>query len=66
MGLGWGCVLGPSMAAALEALPQALAGTALGVPTTLHNIGGALGLAIGTEVFRLAAQDGGFAAATSW
>ena len=62
MGLGWGCVLGPSMAAALAALPQALAGTALGVATTLHNIGGALGLAIGTAVFRLAAQDGGFVA----
>lgn len=61
-GLGWGCVLGPSMAAALAALPQALAGTALGAATTLHNIGGALGLAIGTEVFRLAAQDGGFVA----
>lgn len=41
MGLGWGCVLGPSMKAALAALPPALAGTALGMATTLHNLGGA-------------------------
>lgn len=62
MGLGWGCVLGPSMTAALTALPQALAGTALGMATTLHNVGGALGLAIGTVLYRLAAQGGGFIA----
>ncbi|MEG1771160.1 MAG: MFS transporter, partial [Comamonas sp.] len=62
MGLGWGCVLGPSMTAALTALPQSLAGTALGMATTLHNVGGALGLAIGTVLYRLAAQGGGFIA----
>lgn len=62
MGLGWGCVLGPSMTAALAALPPALAGTALGMATTLHNVGGALGLAIGTVAYRLAAQQGGFLA----
>jgi len=62
MGLGWGCVLGPSMTAALTALPQALAGTALGMATTLHNVGGALGLAIGTVLYRFAAQGGGFIA----
>lgn len=62
MGLGWGCVLGPSMTAALTALPQSLAGTALGMATTLHNVGGALGLALGTVLYRLAAQGGGFIA----
>lgn len=62
MGLGWGCVLGPSMTAALTALPPALAGTALGMASTLHNVGGALGLAIGTVLYRFAAQAGGFVA----
>jgi len=62
MGLGWGCVLGPSMTASLAALPQALAGTALGMATTLHNVGAALGLAIGSVLFHHAAQGRGFIA----
>lgn len=60
MGIGWGCVLGPSMTAALSALPKALAGTALGMATTAHNLGGAMGLATATVLFRFAAaRDGG-------
>lgn len=66
MGLGWGCVLGPSMTAALKALPPAMAGTALGMATTLHNLGGALGLATGTVLYRFAAQGVGFVAGYQW
>lgn len=66
MGLGWGCVLGPSMTSALTALPPAMAGTALGMATTLHNLGGALGLAIGTVLYRFAAQGRGFVAGYQW
>ncbi|WP_205170057.1 MFS transporter, partial [Burkholderia sp. LMG 13014] len=59
MGIGWGCVLGPSMTAALSALPENLAGTALGMATTVHNVGGSVGLAAATVLYRLAAEHGG-------
>ncbi|MCQ4321549.1 MFS transporter [Stutzerimonas stutzeri] len=63
MGIGWGCVLGPSMTAAMAALPESLAGTALGMATTVHNVGGAVGLAIATVLFRFAvARGNGFVA----
>ncbi|CAB3756541.1 MULTISPECIES: DHA2 family efflux MFS transporter permease subunit [Burkholderia] len=59
MGFGWGCILGPSMAAALAAVPEALAGTALGLATTVHNIGGSVGLAAATALYRFSAARGG-------
>ncbi|CAM4070278.1 DHA2 family efflux MFS transporter permease subunit [Kerstersia similis] len=51
LGIGWACLLGPSMNAALAALPGHLAGTALGMAATLHNLGGALGLALATALY---------------
>lgn len=59
MGIGWGCVLGPSMTAALSAVPAAQAGAALGLATTVHNVGGAAGLAAATLLARLATAHGG-------
>ncbi|MFD7668596.1 MFS transporter [Streptomyces sp. NPDC059788] len=56
MGIGWALVLGPATVAALSAVPGHLAGTAVGASWTCHNLGGALGLAAGMEVYRLAAQ----------
>lgn len=61
MGFGWGCVLGPSLTAALAAVPEALAGTALGMATMVHNVGGSMGLAAATVLYRFSATpDGGF------
>ncbi len=57
MGVGWALVLGPATVAALSAVPGHLAGTAVGASWTCHNLGGALGLAAGMEVYRLAARD---------
>lgn len=57
MGLGWGCILGPSTVAALSAVAPRLGGTAIGVSWTLHNVGGALGLVLATLVYRLAADN---------
>lgn len=51
MGVGWGSVLGPSITAALSALPRDLSGMALGMATTLHNLGGAVGLALATALY---------------
>ncbi|MFI6415415.1 MFS transporter [Streptomyces sp. NPDC050585] len=56
MGVGWALVLGPATVVALSAVPGHLAGTAVGASWTCHNLGGALGLAVGTEVYRLAAH----------
>ncbi|GGQ09834.1 MFS transporter [Streptomyces roseolilacinus] len=57
MGVGWALVLGPATVAALSAVPGHLAGTAVGASWTCHNLGGALGLAVGMEVYRLSARD---------
>ncbi|MGJ4857739.1 MFS transporter [Labrys sp. La1] len=57
MGLGWGCILGPSTVAALSSVAPRLGGTAIGVSWTLHNVGGALGLVLATLVYRLAAEN---------
>ncbi|GAA4687678.1 MFS transporter [Streptomyces chumphonensis] len=57
MGVGWALVLGPATVAALSAVPGHLAGTAVGASWTCHNLGGALGLAVGMEVYRLAARN---------
>ena len=52
MGLGWAGVLGPSAVAALAAVPAERAGMAVGSTWTVHNLGGAIGLAVGLAVFR--------------
>jgi MFS family permease len=52
MGIGWGCILGPSTVAAIGSVDEALAGVAMGASWTLHNVAGALGLALATVVYR--------------
>ncbi|VWD59621.1 MFS transporter [Burkholderia lata] len=59
MGFGWGCILGPSMTAALAAVPEALAGMALGMATMVHNVGGSVGLAAATVLYRVSTTRGG-------
>lgn len=58
MGIGWGCLLGPSTMAALAAVPVQLSGLATGAAWTLHNFAGALGLAVVTTVFANASDNG--------
>ncbi len=55
MGLGWGAILGPSTMAALGSVQERLAGVAMGASWTLHNVGGALGLAAATSLYRAVA-----------
>ena len=55
MGVGWGSILGPSTMAALASVQERLAGVAMGASWTLHNVGGALGLAVATSLYRAVA-----------
>ncbi|QEI09246.1 MFS transporter [Pigmentiphaga aceris] len=50
MGIGWGAILGPSTVAALASVPTRLGGVAMGASWTLHNLGGAIGLALATVI----------------
>jgi EmrB/QacA subfamily drug resistance transporter len=52
-GIGWACILSPSIVAALSSVPKESAGVAMGSIGTLHNLGGAIGLAIGTLIYNL-------------
>lgn len=56
MGVGWACVLGPSTVAALSSVPQQMGAVAMGSSWTVHNIGGAVGLALGLVCYQLAAE----------
>jgi EmrB/QacA subfamily drug resistance transporter len=56
MGIGWACILSPSIVATLSSVPQNNSGVAMGSLGTLHNFGGALGLALGTLVYSAFAQ----------
>ncbi|MBD2809791.1 MFS transporter [Xenorhabdus sp. Vera] len=51
-GIGWGSILGPSTLIALGSLPREQAAVAMGTSWTIHNIGGACGIAF--AVFLLA------------
>jgi len=51
MGVGWAFILGPSTAAAISALPASTSGLAVGIASTIHNLGGAIGLAVSTLLF---------------
>lgn len=51
MGLGWGCILGPLVLATLSTVSEAQSGGALGVTWTLHNLGGAVGLALAALIY---------------
>lgn len=53
MGIGWACILGPSTVAALSSVDEAEGASAAGASWTLHNVTGAVGLAIGTSVYQL-------------
>jgi EmrB/QacA subfamily drug resistance transporter len=57
MGLGWACILGPSTVAALASVPERLGGVATGAAWTLHNLGGAVGLAAATLVYQFCARE---------
>ncbi|WP_415843379.1 MFS transporter, partial [Xenorhabdus thuongxuanensis] len=54
-GIGWGSILGPSTLIALSSLPREQAAVAMGTSWTIHNIGGACGIAF--AVFLLASFD---------
>lgn len=51
MGLGWGCILGPLVMATLGSVDEAQSGGALGITWTLHNLGGAVGLALAALIY---------------
>jgi EmrB/QacA subfamily drug resistance transporter len=51
-GIGWGAILGPSTLVALGALPRENAAVAMGTSWTVHNIGGASGIAFAIFVMR--------------
>ncbi|TFH89977.1 MFS transporter [Vibrio ouci] len=51
MGIGWGCVLSPSMTAAVTSVPQHYTGAAIGNLGTIQNTGASIGLAIGVALF---------------
>lgn len=55
-GIGWACLLSPSLAAAMSSVPSESSGVAIGTIGTLHNLGGAIGLAIGTVIYTLQAK----------
>jgi MFS family permease len=52
-GMGFACILGPSIVAAMSSVPKAFSGVAIGTIGTVHNFGGAIGLAVGTTVYSL-------------
>ena len=55
MGIGWAACLGPSTVAALMTIPESSSGVALGSLFTLHNMGGVLGLTLGTVLYHTVA-----------
>jgi EmrB/QacA subfamily drug resistance transporter len=56
IGIGWSCILGPSTVAALSSVPENSGAVAMGSSWTFHNIGGAIGLALGIVIFNTAAK----------
>ncbi|TNF69000.1 MAG: DHA2 family efflux MFS transporter permease subunit [Gammaproteobacteria bacterium] len=50
-GIGWALIVSPSFVVALSTLPKEIGGVAMGTLGTLHNFGGALGLALGTVIY---------------
>jgi EmrB/QacA subfamily drug resistance transporter len=51
-GIAWACVLSPSINAALSSVPATISGVAIGSLGTLHNFGGAVGLAIAATIYQ--------------
>ena len=56
-GTGWAFILTPSFTAAISSVPQSVSGVAMGTLGTLHNFGGAIGLAIGTVIYHYQAKS---------
>ncbi|MFJ2738340.1 MFS transporter [Streptomyces sp. NPDC087440] len=56
MGVAWACVLGPATVSALSSVPERQAGLAMGASWTFHNLGGAIGLAVGVVLYRTQAS----------
>ena len=50
-GTGWAFILSPSLIAVLHSVPHESSGVATGTLFSLHNMGGAVGLAIGTAIY---------------
>ncbi len=50
-GIGWACILSPALTAAMASVPPDRSGVAAGMIGTSHNLGGALGLALGSLIF---------------
>lgn len=50
-GIGWACILSPALTAAMASVPPDRSGVAAGMMGTSHNLGGALGLALGSLIF---------------
>lgn len=50
-GIAWACILSPSIIAALSYVSKESTGVAMGTIGTLHNLGGAIGLAVGTLIY---------------
>lgn len=56
-GIGWACILSPSFTTALSSVPESISGVAMGALGSLHNFGGALGLALGTIIYQAQSRD---------
>ncbi len=56
-GIGWACILSPSFVAALSSVPNETHGVAMGTIGTLHNLGGAIGLAFGTLIYTILSKS---------
>ncbi|MBW5811246.1 MFS transporter [Yersinia kristensenii] len=56
MGIGWGAILSPAAVSALNAVSAEQGGSAMGVAWTLHNLGGAMGLAVSSLIYTTFSQ----------
>ncbi|MDR3478598.1 MAG: MFS transporter [Gammaproteobacteria bacterium] len=52
-GIGWACILGPSIVATVSSVPKSSSGMAIGTLGTIHNFGGAVGLTISLAFYDL-------------
>ena len=51
-GIAWASILGPSTVQAIASVPPHASSVAVGTVSTLHNIGGSIGLALGVLIYR--------------
>ena len=50
MGIGWSCILNPSIVIGLSSLPEKDSAVGMGTIGTIHHFGGTVGLTIGTVI----------------